>query len=83
MLDILGRQHFTEGIPAGVPPGSRVAHKTGWIGGVVYHDGGIVYPPRGAPYVLVVLTAGIPQDSVAYDLVADVSRLISDANVRR
>jgi hypothetical protein len=33
--------------------------------------------------VLVVLTAGIPQDSVAYDLVADVSRLISDANVRR
>jgi beta-lactamase class A len=79
MLDILGRQHFTEGIPAGVPPGTRVAHKTGWIGGVVYHDAGIVYPAQGSPYVLVVLTGGIPDDSVAYGVVADVSRLIFDA----
>src|SRR3989454_3695525 len=31
MLAILGRQEFNEGIPAGVPPGTRVAHKTGWI----------------------------------------------------
>jgi beta-lactamase class A len=77
MLDILGRQHFTEGIPAGVPPGTRVAHKTGWIDGVVYHDGGIVYPARGAPYVLVVLTGGIHDDSAAYDLVADLSRIVA------
>jgi beta-lactamase class A len=76
MLAILERQHFTEGIPAGLPAGTRVAHKTGWIGGVVYHDAGIVYPAAGSPYVLVVLTGGIQQDSVAYDLVADVSRLV-------
>ncbi len=37
MLAILGRQHFTEGIPAGLPPGTRVYHKTGWVGQVVYH----------------------------------------------
>ena len=77
MLEILGRQAFTEGIPAGVPPGTRVAHKTGWIGGVVYHDAGIVYPASGSPYVLVVLTGGIEQDSVAYALVADISRILA------
>jgi beta-lactamase class A len=77
MLEILGRQAFTEGIPAGLPPGTRVAHKTGWIGGVVYHDAGIVYPASGSPYVLVVLTGGIEQDSVAYALVSDVSRIVA------
>ena len=38
MLAILGRQQFNEGIPAGLPPGTTVYHKTGWIGQVVYHD---------------------------------------------
>ena len=82
MLDILARQHFTEGIPAGVPPGTRVAHKTGWIEGVVYHDAGVVYPTSGAPYVLVVLTSGIQDDSVANAVVADVSRLVFGASRR-
>jgi len=76
MLEILGRQHFTEGIPAGLPAGTRVEHKTGWIGGVVYHDAGIVRPARGAPYVLVVLTGGVKEDSVAYKVVADISRMV-------
>jgi len=79
MLDILGRQHFTEGIPAGLPAGSRVEHKTGWIGGVVYHDAGIVRPPHGAPYVLVVLTGGVKADSVAYALVRDISHQVYGA----
>ena len=76
MLAILGRQEFNEGIPAGLPSGTRVAHKTGWIGEVVYHDAAIVYPPRGGSYVLVVLTGGIQQDSVAHNLVADLSRMV-------
>ncbi|HKE91140.1 MAG TPA: serine hydrolase [Gemmatimonadales bacterium] len=76
MLEVLGRQHFTEGIPAGLPAGTRVEHKTGWIGGVVYHDAGIVRPARGAPYVLVVLTGGVKEDSTAYRLAADVSQLV-------
>ncbi|OLC02557.1 MAG: hypothetical protein AUH78_23635 [Gemmatimonadetes bacterium 13_1_40CM_4_69_8] len=75
MLRILGRQEFNEGIPVGVPPGTRVAHKTGWIGGVVYHDAALVYPPSGS-YVLVVLTGGIKEDSVAHNLVADLSRMV-------
>jgi beta-lactamase class A len=77
MLEILGRQVFTEGIPAGLPPGTRVAHKTGWVGGLVYHDAGIVYPASGSPYVLVVLTGGIEQDSVAHALMSDISRIVA------
>jgi beta-lactamase class A len=76
MLAILGRQEFNEGIPAGVPPDTRVAHKTGWIGEVVYHDAAIVYPRGAGNYVLVVLTGGIKEDSVAHNLVADLSRLV-------
>ena len=37
MVDILVRQEFNEEIPAGLPSGTRVAHKTGWITGVT-HD---------------------------------------------
>ncbi len=79
MLAILGRQEFHEGIPAGLPPGTRVAHKTGWIGEVVYHDAAIVYPATGGSYALVVLTGGIKADSVAHNLVADLSRMVYEA----
>src|SRR5205809_4947701 len=78
MLAILARQHFNEGIPAGLPPGTRVYHKTGWIGGVVYHDAAIVERSDGRRYVLVVLTGGIQKDEDAYRLVSDVSRLVYD-----
>lgn len=77
MLAILSRQHFTEGIPAGLPAGSKVFHKTGWIGSVVYHDAAIVQLPGGRRYVLVVLTGGIKKDDDAYRLVADLSRIIA------
>src|SRR6058998_3568740 len=83
MLAILGRQEFHEGIPAGVPAGTRVAHKTGWIGEVVYHDAAVVYPPRGGAYVLTVLTGGIKEDSVAHNLVADLSRFVYGASPPR
>jgi beta-lactamase class A len=79
MLAILGRQHFTEGIPAGLPPGTRVYHKTGWIGQVVYHDAAVVEPTGGRRYVLVVLTGGIQKDEDSYALVRDLSRLVFDA----
>ena len=79
MLAILGRQHFTEGIPAGLPPGTRVYHKTGWIGQVVYHDAAIVEPTDGRRYVLVVLTGGMQKDEDSHALVRDLSRLVFDA----
>jgi beta-lactamase class A len=79
MLNILGRQRFNEGIPAGLPPGTRVYHKTGWIGQVVYHDAALVEPAGHGRYVLVVLTGGIQKDADSYALVRDLSRLVFDA----
>jgi beta-lactamase class A len=74
MLAILGRQEFNSEIPAGLPPGTRVAHKTGEITGVL-HDAAIVVPPAGRdPFVLVVLTSGIADRAQARALIQDVAR---------
>ena len=83
MLEILGRQHFKEGIPAGLPDGVRVYHKTGWVGKLVYHDAAIVELPGGRRYVLVVLTGGIEKDEDAYKLVSDISQMIYEEIARR
>jgi beta-lactamase class A len=76
MMAILGRQHFAEGIPAGLPAGARVYHKTGWVDQLVYHDASVVELPDGRRYVLVVTTGKFQSDTAAYHVVADVSRLV-------
>lgn len=79
MVAVLARQKFNEGIPAGVPPGTRVAHKTGWITGI-RHDAAIVYAPR--PYVLVVLVRGIKDTAQADALIVEISRLVFPLGAR-
>jgi beta-lactamase class A len=71
MVAILERQTFNDGIPAGLPPGTRVAHKTGEIT-KIQHDAAIVFSRR--PFVLIVLTRGLenPKDSTA--LIAELTR---------
>jgi beta-lactamase class A len=73
MSAILERQTFNDGIPAGLPPGTRVAHKTGDITRI-QHDAAIVYAPR--PFVLVVLTRGIAEQKESYALIAGITRQI-------
>lgn len=81
MLEILERQEFSAEIPAGLPGGTRVAHKTGWITGVL-HDAAIIFPPGGRPpFILVVLTRGIPDQAVARALIQDIARSTWDALV--
>ena len=75
MREVLLAQEFNEKIPAGLPPGTRVAHKTGEIT-AVSHDAAIVYPGGRKPYVLVVLTRGIRDGKVSSALIADISRLV-------
>jgi beta-lactamase class A len=75
MTDVLLAQKFNEGIPAGLPAGARVAHKTGSIT-KIEHDAGIVYPPGRKPYVLVVLVRGIADEARAHKLIADISRAV-------
>jgi beta-lactamase class A len=73
MLAILERQKFNEGIPAGLPPGTKVAHKTGEIT-KIHHDAAIVYAPR--PFVLVILVRGLPDIKDSSALMADITRLL-------
>lgn len=80
MLDFLKAQEFNEKIPAGLPPGTPVAHKTGDITGV-HHDAAIVFP-GGAPFILVVMTAGIVDEKKANALIADISREVWAARGR-
>lgn len=78
MIDILSRQEFNQGIPAGLPSGTRVAHKTGSIT-AIGHDAGIVFPTGKKPYVLVVLTRGIKDEKRADELIANITRIIHSA----
>ena len=80
MLAILLAQEFNEKIPAGLPPGTRVAHKTGEIT-AVSHDAAIIYPPERKPYVLVVLTRGIADGTRSSKLIADISAILYAHNV--
>jgi beta-lactamase class A len=73
MVEILARQKFNEAIPAGVPLGTRVAHKTGELT-KVHHDAAVVYAPR--PFVLVVLVRGMAESKDSATLMADITRRI-------
>lgn len=68
-------QEFNEGIPAGLPPGTPVAHKTGEITAIA-HDAAIVFPPGREPYVLVILTRGYSDHADAARLMADLSAMV-------
>ena len=56
MVDTLLAQERREDLAAGLPPGTRVAAKNGWIIGV-RHAAGVVFPDDAPPYVLAVCTS--------------------------
>jgi len=53
MLATLLDQRRTEDLAAGLPAGTRVAHKNGWVMGV-RHGAGVVFPADAPPFVLAV-----------------------------
>jgi beta-lactamase class A len=77
MVEILERQHFNEGIPAGLPPGTPVAHKTGEIT-KIHHDAAIVYAKR--PFILVILVRGLADLKDSSALMADITRTVYAAS---
>jgi beta-lactamase class A len=77
MIAILERQTFNSRIPAGVPPGIPVAHKTGEIT-KIQHDAAIVYAKR--PFVLVVLVRGLDDAKAGSALIADITRVLYRAS---
>lgn len=77
MIAILKRQKFNGRIPAGLPPGTVVAHKTGEITRI-QHDAAIVY--AGRPFVLIVLVRGLDDAARGSALAADIARVLYRAS---
>ena len=75
VVDMLLAQEFNSAIPAGLPPGTRVAHKTGWITGIT-HDAASIYPPGRRPFVLVVLTSGFDSEAEAARRISEVAATV-------
>ena len=73
MTEILLAQEHNDGIPTGLPPATKMAHKTGSITEIA-HDAGIVYRADGSKYVLVVLTRGFKKHDDADRVMAEVAR---------
>jgi beta-lactamase class A len=74
MIGIMARSAFHEAIPAGLPPGTRVAHKTGEITGI-HHDASIVYGPH--PFVLVIMVRGIEDRDKSSALMATITHALA------
>ena len=81
MMDILHGQEFNQGIPARLPKGARVAHKTGEIS-TVAHDAGVVYLPKRKPYALVILSEWDPTTTGRSRTIAAISHTIYEALTR-
>jgi beta-lactamase class A len=75
MMDILHGQEFNQGIPALLPKGARVAHKTGEISSIA-HDAGVVYLPKRKPYAVVILTEWDPAAAARSRAIAAISHAI-------
>jgi beta-lactamase class A len=65
MFARLSRQRTVDRLPAALPAGAVLAHKTGNLG-FATHDAGIVTGPGGAPIVLVVLTWDSAEQDAIY-----------------
>lgn len=72
---VLAAQEHREQIPAGLPPGTYVANKTGWVDGVA-HDVALVRPDRRPPYVLTVCTSADASEDTLYAVNRSVSAAV-------
>lgn len=77
ILDILKRNKSDSRIPALLPKGTVVAHKTGTIRGV-RNDVGTVAAP-GGPYAVAILSRAVPSDIRTDLLIAEISLAIYQA----
>lgn len=75
---VLLRQRFNAMVPAGLPPGTPVAHKTGWITDHS-HDAALVMPEGQPPYVLVILTKGFATNEAGDVAGAEIARVVHAA----
>lgn len=78
ILDILRRQHYNSRLPLLLPEGTKVAHKTGTVNGVV-NDAGIIYLPDGKGSIAIsVLSRNVAEKQAAERTIAQVARAVYD-----
>ncbi|GBQ27314.1 beta-lactamase [Gluconacetobacter sacchari DSM 12717] len=82
MIGIMRGQTFNDIIPPGLPPGTPVAHKTGWVNGV-RNDAAIVFLPNGTRYILVELSRDLPDAAAGIRVLNAISRTVFIAYRRR
>lgn len=85
LLATLTQSTFRDGLVAGVPEGTKVAHKFGTrvadgMGGRQLHDCGIVYAPA-SPYILCVMTRGNSSENLSH-FIAQVSKRVYEGVTR-
>jgi beta-lactamase class A len=72
VLDVLVRQEYGAELRAGLPAGTRVAQKDGWVPGI-RHAAAAVFPDDAPPYALVVCTTAPADDPGAGRLITRVA----------
>jgi len=72
MMRILLGQEYREDLPAGLPPGTAVAVKNGWVTGI-RHGAAVVLPPDEPPFTLVVCTTTVLDEAAGAALVARIA----------
>lgn len=72
LLEKLSKAELNDRIPAHLPAGTRVAHKTGELP-YLRHDAGIVYL-EGKPYVIVLMSQDLKMEDDGIELLAKISQ---------
>jgi beta-lactamase class A len=72
MLEVLRAQEMLKDLSLGLPPGTPVALKNGWVPGE-RHSVAVIYPADAAPYLLAVCTTGDLPDEQACALLGEVA----------
>ncbi|HCT75429.1 MAG TPA: serine hydrolase [Micromonosporaceae bacterium] len=72
MMEILCAQEYLDDFAQGLPPGTRMASKNGWVTGV-RHSTAVIYPGDAQPYLLTVCTTGKLPDEQACALLGRVA----------
>lgn len=75
MLAVMEKTRIKTLLPAGLPPGAKISHKTGDIGSLV-GDCGIITSPQGRRFIACVQVARPHNDHRANELIRQVSKVL-------
>lgn len=76
IIDLLTRSQINDRIPAKLPQGLKIAHKTGELS-QVRNDAGIVFL-NGNPYVIVMMAKNLKYEDDGVENLAEISKIVYD-----